>query len=98
MKKKPPPVTLRKPPAPSTPVETKVEQQARLDAFVYGGERATNRVCDKSTSKRRVIADDFRRSTYYLRPEQIRAMKLKAVTEGRNVSELVREAIDRYLG
>lgn len=98
MKKKTPPVTLRKPPASSAPAEAKAKQQARLDSFVYGEERVTNRSCDKSTSQRSASSGDFQRSTYYLRPEQIRAMKLKAVIEGRNVSELVREAFDRYLG
>ncbi len=38
----------------------------------------------------------YRRATYYLRPEQIRALKLRAVTEDRDLSTLVREAIDGY--
>ena len=39
-----------------------------------------------------------KRATYYLRPEQIKALKLRAVTEERDLSEVVREAVDRYLG
>jgi hypothetical protein len=32
-----------------------------------------------------------------LRPEQIKALKLRAVTEERNLSAVMREAVDRYL-
>jgi len=39
----------------------------------------------------------YRRATYYLRPEQIKALKLRAVMEERDLSSLVREAIDRFL-
>lgn len=39
----------------------------------------------------------YRRATYYLRPEQIKALKLRAVTEERNLSAVMREAVDRYL-
>lgn len=43
-------------------------------------------------------AGEFKRATYYLRPEQIRALKLRAVNDDRNLSVVVREAIDAYLG
>ncbi|MDI6773478.1 MAG: hypothetical protein QME77_12980, partial [bacterium] len=36
----------------------------------------------------------YRRATYYLRPEQIKALKLRAVMEEKDLSGLVREAID----
>jgi len=39
----------------------------------------------------------YRRATYYLRPDQIRALKLRAVMEERTLSEVTREAVDRYL-
>ena len=42
-------------------------------------------------------SDSLKRATYYLRPEQIKALKLKAVMGERNLSEVVREAVDRYL-
>jgi hypothetical protein len=37
------------------------------------------------------------KTTYYLRPEQAKALKLRAVQDGRTVSELAREAVDFYL-
>ena len=40
----------------------------------------------------------LKRATYYLRPDQIRALKLRAVHEDRNLSDVVREAVDSYLG
>ncbi len=39
----------------------------------------------------------FRRATYYLRPDQIRGLKMCAALEERPLSELMREAVDRYL-
>ena len=42
-------------------------------------------------------SSSLKRATYYLRPEQIKALKLKAVLGERNLSEVVREAVDRYL-
>ena len=42
-------------------------------------------------------SDSLKRATYYLRPQQIKALKLKAVMGERNLSEVVREAVDRYL-
>ncbi|MBT6177444.1 MAG: hypothetical protein HOI23_09345 [Deltaproteobacteria bacterium] len=42
-------------------------------------------------------SDSLKRATYYLRPEQIKALKLRAVLGERNLSDVVREAIDRYL-
>ena len=41
---------------------------------------------------------ELKRATYYLRPDQIKSLKLKAVHQERNLSELVRDAIDKYLG
>lgn len=40
----------------------------------------------------------FARATYYIEPEQFKAIKLRAVNEGRNASDLVREALNSYLG
>jgi len=94
-------VTLRKPSPKSRP------PQEAVDAFVFAGEPKpaalqvapqTNQQVDKSTSQHAAKSGEFRRATYYLRPSQIRAMKLRAVTEGRNVSDLVREAFEAYLG
>ncbi len=45
----------------------------------------------------KMTAADLKRATYYLRPDQIKSLKLKAVHQERNLSELVRDAIDRYL-
>ncbi len=45
----------------------------------------------------KLTAADLKRATYYLRPDQIKSLKLKAVHQERNLSELVRDAIDRYL-
>lgn len=96
-----PVVTLRKPSPKTQP------PQEAVDAFVFAGNSKpadlqastqTNHQADKSTSQHMAKTNEFRRSTYYLKPSQIRAMKLRAVTEGRNVSELVREAFDGYLG
>ena len=42
-------------------------------------------------------SDSLKRATYYLRPEQIKALKLRAVLGERNLSDVVREAVDRYL-
>jgi hypothetical protein len=39
----------------------------------------------------------YRRATYHLRPEQIKALKVRAVMEEKDLSELVREAIDQLL-
>lgn len=47
---------------------------------------------DRSLESRRL-----KRATYYMRPEQIKALKLQAVLGERNLSELVREAVDAYL-
>lgn len=37
------------------------------------------------------------KTTYYLRPIQAKALKMHALMEGRTVSEMAREAVDRYL-
>jgi hypothetical protein len=50
----------------------------------------------KSTSKQ--DASVLRRATYYLRRDQIKALKVRAASEERQLSALVREAVDRYLG
>lgn len=39
----------------------------------------------------------YRRATYYLRPEQIKALKLRAVMEEKDLSGLVRQAVDQLL-
>jgi hypothetical protein len=41
--------------------------------------------------------EPLRRATYYLRPDQIRALKLKAAAEERQLSDVMREAVDLYL-
>jgi hypothetical protein len=40
---------------------------------------------------------EFRRATYYLRPDQIRGLKMCAVLEDRRLSDVLRDAVDRYL-
>ena len=40
---------------------------------------------------------DFKRATYYLRHDQIMALRLLSVLEDRNLSAVVREAVDKYL-
>ena len=40
---------------------------------------------------------DFKRATYYLRPDQIMALRLLSVLEDKNLSAVVREAVDKYL-
>ena len=40
---------------------------------------------------------EFRRATYYLRPDQIRGLKMCAVLEDRRLSDVIRDAVDRYL-
>lgn len=49
----------------------------------------------RSTRKR--TAKPLRRATYYLRPDQIRALKLRAAAEERQLSDVMREAVDLYL-
>ena len=51
----------------------------------------------RSKSRSQHSPELYRRATYYLRPDQIRALKLRAVMEERTLSEVIREAIDRYL-
>ena len=51
----------------------------------------------RSTSTSQHSPKAYRRATYYLRPDQIRALKLRAVMEERNLSDVIREAVDRYL-
>jgi hypothetical protein len=53
------------------------------------------RARSKSTSKHNLKA--FRRATYYLRPDQIKALKLRAAADERQLSDVIREAIDLYL-
>ena len=52
---------------------------------------------NRPTSTNQHSPEPYRRATYYLRPDQIRALKLQAVMEDRNLSDVIREAIDRYL-
>lgn len=91
------PLQLRKPPESAS--------VADLDAFVHGSADKKQQVAtvtshnrDKSISQQVANTGKFRRATYYLRPEQIRALKLKAVTDERNLSGVVRDAVDAYLG
>ena len=37
------------------------------------------------------------RHTYYIRPDQVKALRVKAAENGRDTSWLLREAIDRFL-
>jgi hypothetical protein len=39
----------------------------------------------------------MRQATYYMEPSQVKQLKLMAVHEERNISELVREAVAAYL-
>ena len=39
----------------------------------------------------------LRRATYYLRRDQIQTLKLCALLKGRQLSDVMREAVDRYL-
>ena len=47
-------------------------------------------------SARRTLVE-LKRATYYLRPDQIKALKLRAVLEDENISTIVRCALDEYL-
>ena len=38
-----------------------------------------------------------RRATYYLRPDQVRGLKVCAVVKARRVSDMMRDAVDLYL-
>ena len=40
---------------------------------------------------------ELKRATYYLRPDQIKALKLRAVLEDENISAIVRQALDHHL-
>lgn len=58
-----------------------------------GGRKAAEQQADKSQSQQ-----VYKRATYYLRPEQIKRLKLLAVERERELSALVRDVIDEYLG
>ena len=47
-------------------------------------------------SARRTLVD-LKRATYYLRPDQIKALKLRAVLDDENISTIVRSALDDFL-
>ena len=47
-------------------------------------------------SARRTLVE-LKRATYYLRPDQIKALKLRAVLDDENISTIVRTALDDYL-
>jgi hypothetical protein len=51
----------------------------------------------KAPSPSLAQGSDFKRATYYLRPDQIMALRLLSVLEDRNLSAVVREALDKYL-
>jgi len=40
---------------------------------------------------------ELKRATYYLRPDQIKALKLRAVLSDESISSIVRAALDSYL-
>jgi hypothetical protein len=63
------------------------------------GDKATGQQVSKSTSQHGATADvgDFKRFTYYLRPETGRALKVQAAEQGRDLSELVREVLEGHL-
>jgi hypothetical protein len=42
-------------------------------------------------------AAGLRRATYYLRRDQIRSLKVCAALKGRQLSDVMREAVDRYV-
>ena len=45
-----------------------------------------------------IMSGKYRGATYYLRPDQIKNMKRKSKSDKREMNELMREAVDRYLG
>ncbi len=61
----------------------------------YGDMIRMDSVTKPSAAKRNSV--DFKRATYYLRPDQIKALKLRAVLDEENISALVRTALDAYL-
>lgn len=64
---------------------------SEMTPVVAGSEGQTGLKDDKKR------ASELRRATYYLRPEQIRALKLYAVENERPLSALVRQAVDQFL-
>lgn len=56
----------------------------------------SRRVVDRAPS-REDRHSAVRRATYYLRPDQIRGLKVCAAARGRYLSDLMRDAVDRYL-
>jgi hypothetical protein len=88
--------------------ETQLEREAddsdAVAAFIESGKSTGQEIAksaeqgvSKSISQQHDNEKEFKRVTYYLLPDQAQQMKLLAVTQGRNLSALAREAIDAYL-
>jgi len=62
----------------------------------YYGNLARKQMKDSlNTGKTTTV--ELKRATYYLRPDQIRALKLRAVLSDETISTIVRAALDEYL-
>jgi len=79
-----------------------------LDAWVAKKTKNPERPPVQIRSAKGIYADEpepkpladykaMRQATYYMEPQQVKALKLMAVHEERNISELVREAVAAYL-
>ena len=88
--------------------ETQLEREAddgdAVAAFIESGKslgreiaKSAKQEASKAISQQDDNEKEFKRVTYYLLPGQAQKMKLLAVTQGRNLSALAREAIDAYL-
>ena len=88
--------------------ETQLEREAdegdAVAAFIESGKslsqevaKSAGREVSKSISQQQDNEKEFKRVTYYLFPGQAQKMKLLAVTQGRNLSALARDAIAAYL-
>jgi hypothetical protein len=50
-----------------------------------------------SISPENRVEGELKRATYYLRPDQIKALKLRAVLNDESISSIVRAALDAHL-
>ncbi|MEE2962493.1 MAG: hypothetical protein VYA34_17295 [Myxococcota bacterium] len=65
--------------------------------MMISGDFMNSNQTNRGAAPIKAIKANLKRATYYLRPEQIKSLKIKAVHMERPVSELLREAIDLYL-
>lgn len=56
-----------------------------------------NNKMDIETPQDGANSPNLKRATYYLEPEMIKALGIKAVLEGRDKSDIVRSALDAYI-